>query len=130
MLEHLRNLRGFFAEVRRVLIPGGRAVVSAMHPAMLLRGSQARFTDPDTGAVMQPGSLPHQLGEFIMAAVTAGFRLDEIHESAPDAEFAARYPRAAKICRLADACPLEAAGLTGSILLAGTVASVTTGHQS
>jgi SAM-dependent methyltransferase len=96
VLEHLRNLRGFFAEVRRVLIPGGRAVVSAMHPAMLLRGSQARFTDPDTGAVVQPGSLPHQLGEFIMAAVTAGFRLDEIHESAPDAEFAARYPRAAK----------------------------------
>ena len=96
VLEHILNLDGFFREARRVVRPSGRAVVSAMHPAMLLRGSQARFTDPDSGEVIQPGSLPHQLGDFIMAAVTAGFRLDEIHESAPDTEFAARYPRAAK----------------------------------
>jgi ubiquinone/menaquinone biosynthesis C-methylase UbiE len=96
VLEHLQNLDGFFREARRVVRPSGRAVVSAMHPAMLLRGSQARFTDPDSGEVIQPGSLPHQLGDFIMAAVAAGFRLDEIHESAPDTEFAACYPRAAK----------------------------------
>src|SRR6185295_11091337 len=42
VLEHLRDLAAFFGEVRRVLRPGARAVVSAMHPAMLLRGSQAR----------------------------------------------------------------------------------------
>jgi malonyl-CoA O-methyltransferase len=96
VLEHLQDLGGFFRQVRRVLRPGGGSVVSAMHPAMFLRGSQARFTDPDTGAVVQPGSLPHQLGDFIMAAVTAGFRPDGIGEYAPDADFAARYPRAAK----------------------------------
>lgn len=39
VLEHLRNLEGFFAEAHRVLRPGGRAVVSAMHPAMFLRGT-------------------------------------------------------------------------------------------
>jgi malonyl-CoA O-methyltransferase len=96
VLEHLQDLDGFFREAHRVVRPRGRAIVSAMHPAMLLRGSQARFTDPDSGEVIQPGSLPHQLGDFVMAAVRAGFKLDGVDEYAPDAEFAIRYPRAAK----------------------------------
>jgi malonyl-CoA O-methyltransferase len=96
VLEHLRELGGFFAEARRVLRPGGRAVVSAMHPAMFLRGTQARFTDPESGEVVQPGSVPHPLGAFVMAAVRGGFRLADVTEAAPDVEFAARCPRAAK----------------------------------
>jgi ubiquinone/menaquinone biosynthesis C-methylase UbiE len=96
VLEHLSDLPAFFAEARRVLKPGGRAVVSAMHPAMFLRGTQARFTDPASGEVVQPGSLPHPLGEFVMAAVRAGFRLDDVREYAADAALAARCPRAEK----------------------------------
>jgi malonyl-CoA O-methyltransferase len=96
VLEHLRELGGFFAEARRVLKPGGRAVVSAMHPAMFLRGTQARFTDPASGERVQPGSLPHSVGAFVMAAVRAGFHVADVAEVAPDAEFAVRYPRAAK----------------------------------
>jgi malonyl-CoA O-methyltransferase len=96
VLEHLRDVRSFFGEVARVLKPGGRAVVSAMHPAMFLRGSQARFTDPVSGELVQPGSIAHTLGALVMAAVTAGLHLANIEELAPDADFAARYPRAAK----------------------------------
>jgi malonyl-CoA O-methyltransferase len=96
VLEHLQELGGFFAEAHRVLKPHGRAVVSAMHPAMFLRGTQARFTDPESGEVVAPGSVPHSLAAFVMAAVRAGFRLTEIDEFAPDGEFARRYPRAAK----------------------------------
>jgi ubiquinone/menaquinone biosynthesis C-methylase UbiE len=96
VLEHLRDLGAFFAEARRVLRPGGRAVVTAMHPAMFLKGVAARFTDPATGEKVQPGSLAHALGDFVMAAVRAGFTLDAIGEYAPDAAFAARYPRAEK----------------------------------
>ncbi len=96
VLEHLRDLAGFFAESHRVLRSSGRAVVSAMHPAMFLRGVQARFTDPASGEVVQPGSLPYRIADFIMAAVRAGFALEGIGEYAPDARFAARYPRAEK----------------------------------
>jgi hypothetical protein len=67
-----------------------------MHPAMFLRGSQARFTDPASGEVVQPGSLPHRLGDFVMAVLRAGFSIEGIDEYAPDAAFAARYPRAEK----------------------------------
>jgi malonyl-CoA O-methyltransferase len=63
---------------------------------MFLRGTQARFTDPASGERVEPGSVPHPLGAFVMAAVRAGFRLSEITEFAPDAAFAARYPRAAR----------------------------------
>jgi malonyl-CoA O-methyltransferase len=96
VLEHLRELDPFFTEVHRVLKPGGGAVVSAMHPAMFLRGAQARFTDPESGELVQPGSVAHSLGAFVMAAVRAGFVLAEVSELAPDAAFAERYPRAAR----------------------------------
>jgi malonyl-CoA O-methyltransferase len=96
VLEHLGDLASFFREVHRVLRPSGRAVVSAMHPAMFLRESQARFTDPESGEVVQPGSLPHQLSEMTMAALGAGFLIEGIREYAPNAEFAAQFPRAQK----------------------------------
>lgn len=96
VLEHLRELGGFFAEARRVTRPGGRAVVSAMHPAMFLRGTMARYTDPASGELVQPGSVPHSVGAFVTAAVRGGFRVEAVEESAPDEAFAVSHPRAAK----------------------------------
>jgi malonyl-CoA O-methyltransferase len=96
VLEHLRDMGAFFAEARRVLRPGGRAVVSGMHPAMFLRGARARFHDPATGATVEPGSVEHTIGDCVMAAVRAGFTLEGIDERAPDAALAARLPRAGK----------------------------------
>jgi ubiquinone/menaquinone biosynthesis C-methylase UbiE len=96
VLEHLRDLRFVFGEARRVLASGGRAVVSAMHPAMFLKGAQARFTDPASGEKVQPGSVNHSLGDFVMAALGGGFSIDAIGEYAPDEAFAARFPRAEK----------------------------------
>jgi malonyl-CoA O-methyltransferase len=96
VLEHIRELSPFFAEIKRVLKSAGRAVVSAMHPAMFLRGSQARFTDPTTGELVQPGSIPHSISAFVMSATRASFQLTDIEEIAPDDDFAAHYPRAEK----------------------------------
>jgi malonyl-CoA O-methyltransferase len=102
VLEHLGDLGAFFGEARRVLKPEGRAVVSAMHPAMFLRGTQARFTDPASGEVVPPGSNLYSVGALVMAAVRAGFRLVDVAEVAPDAAFATQHPRG-QVCRLADA---------------------------
>ena len=96
VLEHLNNFVAFFVEMRRVLKPRGRAIISTLHPAMFLRGSQARFTDPETGEVIQPGSIAHTFGEMVLAPLRAGFELADIAELSPTAEFAARFPRAEK----------------------------------
>ena len=71
-------------------------MISAMHPAMFLRGSQARFTEPSTGELVQPGSIAHSISEFVMASVRAELCLTNVAEFAPEAEFAARFPRAEK----------------------------------
>lgn len=96
VVEHIADLPRFFGEARRVLRPGGLAVISALHPAMFLRGSQARFTDPASNEIVHVGSVAHRLGDFVMAAVGAGFAIEGIGEHAPDAAFAAEYPRAEK----------------------------------
>ena len=94
VLEHVLELAPFFGEAHRVLKRGGRLVASAMHPAMMLRGSRARFTDPDSGEIISPGSVPHSISDFLTAAIRAGFTLTDSQERAPDTEFAARFPRA------------------------------------
>ena len=96
VMEHIRELRKLFGEVHRVLRPGGRFIFSAMHPAMFLRGSQARFTDPDTGQIVQPGSINHEFSGFVLSALQAEFTIDNLTEHAPDAEFVSRFPRAEK----------------------------------
>jgi malonyl-CoA O-methyltransferase len=94
VLEHIPDLSGFFREMRRVCRPGGYAVVSAMHPAMMLRGVQARFHDPATGAEIRPASHPHQISDFIMAAVQAAFTPEHLSEHAVDESLAHRLQRA------------------------------------
>lgn len=94
VLEHLRDLRSFFGEVHRVLKPDGRAVVSSMHPAMFLKGTQARFTDPTSGELVKPGSVPHSVSDFILAALQSGLELVDAKEIAVDEAFAVKNPRA------------------------------------
>jgi ubiquinone/menaquinone biosynthesis C-methylase UbiE len=96
VLEHLRELQPFFSEARRVLRPGAPSVVSAMHPAMFLLDKQAQFRDPDSGEKIRPGSVRHEIRDFVMAALRGGFQISDIIERAPDAAFADRFPRAKK----------------------------------
>jgi malonyl-CoA O-methyltransferase len=96
VLEHIADLDLLFRELGRICRHDGRIVVSAMHPAMMLRGITARFTDPTTGREIRPQSHPHQIADFVMAALHAGLRLEHISEHAVDDALVARSPRAAK----------------------------------
>jgi malonyl-CoA O-methyltransferase len=93
VLEHIGDLDGFFREVARVCRLDGRAVLTAMHPAMMLRGITARFTDPTTGRETRPQSYANQIADYVMAAARAGLRLDHLSEHPVDEELAARSPR-------------------------------------
>jgi malonyl-CoA O-methyltransferase len=96
VLEHIPNLSAFFAELKRICRPEGFLLLSAMHPAMMLLGITARFTDPATGRETRPQSYPHQIADFIMAATQAGLRLDHLSEHSIDQALADVSPRAAK----------------------------------
>ena len=96
VLEHIAELNGLFREFRRVCRPDGTIVISAMHPAMMLLGIQARFHDPVTGRDTRPAGHPNQIADYVMAAARAGLRFDHISEHAVDEELAARSPRGAK----------------------------------
>jgi ubiquinone/menaquinone biosynthesis C-methylase UbiE len=96
VLEHLADLTTFFGECRRICRPDGFVVVSAMHPAMMLLGLQARFTDPATGRRVYPRSHPNQIADCVMGVLRAGLSLEHLSEHAVDADLVARSPRAAK----------------------------------
>jgi malonyl-CoA O-methyltransferase len=96
VLEHVRDLGEFFAQVRGVLRPGGAAVLSTLHPALALRGISARFDDPESGEKVHVESRPQPLSELVMGVLGAQLALEHLSEHASDAELAARFPRAEK----------------------------------
>lgn len=96
VLEHIADVDAFLAELARVCRPGGAVVLSAMHPAMMLRGVSARFIDPETRARTCPQSHPQQLADYVMAALRAGLTLTHLGEHAVDDALIAASPRAAR----------------------------------
>lgn len=94
VIDHIADLVGLFREMHRICRPSGFVVVSVMHPAMMLRGVQARFRDPASGREIRPASCPHQLSDYVMAAVRAGFILNHLSEHAVDEALASRLERA------------------------------------
>ena len=96
VLDHIPDTDGFFAELGRLCRPNGLVAVSVMHPAMTLRGVQARFTDPLTGQKIGPASHSHLVSDYLMSAVRAGLELQQINELVVDQGLAEVSPRAAK----------------------------------
>lgn len=98
VMEHVADLTALFRELGRACAPAprGAIIVSAMHPAMMLRGVQARFHDPRTGARTQPASLPHQVSDYVMAALSAGLTIEHLGEHAVDDALATEHPRGAR----------------------------------
>ena len=96
VVDHLSDLRAFFSELRRVCRDQGFIVVSVMHPAMMLKGVQARFHDPRSGARVFPRSVANQISDYVMGALAAGLRITHLSEHSAGEDLVARAPRAEK----------------------------------
>jgi malonyl-CoA O-methyltransferase len=96
VLEHVPDVATFLRELGRVTRADGRIVVTAMHPAMFLRGVSARFRDEGTGEFLRPRSYVMQLSDYVMGALNANLRIVSLLERSPDEALAGRVPRAAK----------------------------------
>lgn len=99
VLEHIKDLDHLFSEFARLARAGGRVVITVMHPAMLLRGVQARFlpeggtTDEDKLTI---DTVPHTIADYVNAAIRAGLTIDRLGEYAMSEALGATHPRAAR----------------------------------
>lgn len=96
VLDHIADLDLLFSEMGRVCRAHGTIVASVMHPAMMLRGVQARFRDPTTGQEVRPASCAHQISDYVMAALRAQLEILHLDEHRMNQELAQRSERARK----------------------------------
>lgn len=96
VLDHVRDVAGFFAELGRVCRPDGFIVVSVMHPAMMLKGVQARFRDPRTDEKIWPESVPNQISDYVMGTVKSGLEILQVSEHLVGKDLVEKAPRAEK----------------------------------
>lgn len=93
VLEHVEHLAPVFAEVARVLVPGGQVFFCELHPYRQLRGGQAHFADPSSGHTVAVTAYRHTMSEFVNAAIAPGLALVELGEWSDDGAEQGTPPR-------------------------------------
>ncbi|MEU5976842.1 class I SAM-dependent methyltransferase [Streptomyces sp. NPDC047315] len=81
-LTHVPDLRPVLAEFGRVLRPGGHLVTSDVHPEQVARSAVPALRDDDG----RPGRLAshvHRIGDYVRAALAAGFAVRSCEEPRP-----------------------------------------------
>jgi ubiquinone/menaquinone biosynthesis C-methylase UbiE len=96
--DHVADLAALYRELARVCRrdAGAAVIVSSAHPALMLRGVQARFRDVRTGARAQLESTMHHVSDHVTAALRARLSIEHVSEHAADVALAATHPRAEK----------------------------------
>jgi len=94
--EHVADLARLLGEVARVLRPGGRCLLSGLHPDRTAEGQRARFIEPETGQ-RQPITTYHRTAaEHHAAASAAGLVPVTEQTLIVPPELAGSFPRAAR----------------------------------
>jgi SAM-dependent methyltransferase len=96
VVDHVGELGPFFAELGRLCRPDGAIVVTVMHPAMMLKGTEARFRDPSSGRETRPESAGNRIADYVNGALEGGLRVVRVGEQDVDRALADRVPRAEK----------------------------------
>ncbi|MBU1106726.1 MAG: class I SAM-dependent methyltransferase [Candidatus Riflebacteria bacterium] len=96
VIEHINSLDNYFAEIRRVAVPGADIFITGLHPAMHLFGISARFKLGETKTDIMPESQCHDLATIFNAATAVGLRVTRIEEHLADAELTAQAPKAGR----------------------------------
>jgi ubiquinone/menaquinone biosynthesis C-methylase UbiE len=84
-LSHLPELATSIAELARVLRPGGRLILSDLHPTMLLLGGTALFIEAD-GSAGNVRSFHHSHADYLSAFRAAGLEVVRCVEPALEEE--------------------------------------------
>lgn len=78
VLEHIKNLSFIFSEAFRVLTEAGHFFICELHPFRQYQGTQANFQT--THGTMEIQAFGHHISDFLDAAKSSGFRLEEFKE--------------------------------------------------
>lgn len=79
-LTHVPDLAPAISELGRVVRPGGRVIISDMHPVATATGAHAFFFAGD-GSRWVTRNYVHWAGDYIRAAVGAGLRVEGCHDA-------------------------------------------------
>lgn len=98
VFDHITDVTHLFRELARICKsgPDNFVLVTIMHPAIMLNGVQARFTDPTSGTRIMPQSVPNQISDYVMGATRASLTISHMSEHSVDDDLIAICPRAEK----------------------------------
>ncbi len=94
--EHVDDLQAVMAEVARAVEPGGRCLVSALHPDRTAEGQRARFIDPQTGVRRPIATIHRTLDDYRRIFESAGWTLAEEQSLVVPESIIEEYPRASR----------------------------------
>jgi ubiquinone/menaquinone biosynthesis C-methylase UbiE len=91
-LDHCAQLGPPIAELARAARPGGRVIITDLHPFMVLLGGQAAYPDADGWAFVRAHAHLHR--DYLRAFSDNDLAVEELLEPFPDREWFEMQPRA------------------------------------